>query len=93
MRVLVIGGTGFIGSATARHLAYGGHEVHVVHRGNTPATLPSSVRARTVDRDDVTRLSAVASSIKPAVTIDCVSYTWITHELWSPHWRSPTAGL
>lgn len=37
MRVLIIGGTGFIGSRVARHLLAGGHTVTVFHRGDTPA--------------------------------------------------------
>lgn len=44
MRVLVIGGTGFIGSHVVRQLAQAGHAVVVLHRGRTEAELPVSVR-------------------------------------------------
>jgi nucleoside-diphosphate-sugar epimerase len=44
MRVLIIGGTGFIGPYTARELCDGGHEVTVFHRGEHEAALPRSVR-------------------------------------------------
>lgn len=44
MRVLILGGTKFIGPHVVRRLAAGGHEVTVFHRGETEAALPSTVR-------------------------------------------------
>src|SRR5580692_3488656 len=44
MRVLIIGGTSFIGPHVVRSLASGGHEVIVFHRGEHEAELPSNVR-------------------------------------------------
>ena len=41
MRVLIIGGTHFIGPAVVRSLHEMGHEVTVFHRGQTTADLPS----------------------------------------------------
>jgi nucleoside-diphosphate-sugar epimerase len=41
MRILVIGGTGFIGPFVVRQLAALGHSVAVFHRGNTQADLPA----------------------------------------------------
>lgn len=38
MKVLLIGGSGFIGPSTVKALLDGGHQVTVFHRGNTPAT-------------------------------------------------------
>ncbi|HEY7530913.1 MAG TPA: NAD-dependent epimerase/dehydratase family protein [Gemmatimonadota bacterium] len=44
MRVLVIGGTGFIGPPVVRLLAGAGHEVAVFHRGEHEPPLPAGVR-------------------------------------------------
>ena len=41
MRILVIGGTGFIGSYLVRQLATMGNEVSVFHRGSSNADLPA----------------------------------------------------
>lgn len=43
MKILIIGGTAFIGPYVARQLAEQGHEVAVFHRGKTEADLPASV--------------------------------------------------
>ena len=44
MRVLIIGGTGFIGPYVVTDLAAAGHEVTIFHRGEHEPLLPSSVR-------------------------------------------------
>src|SRR5580658_999783 len=41
MKILVIGGTGFIGTHLVRDLYRMGHSVSVFHRGSTPAQLPA----------------------------------------------------
>lgn len=59
MNVLVIGGTGYIGSHTVEELARRGHEVSVFARGITRASLPSDIRLIRGDRhntEDLTRL-------------------------------------
>jgi nucleoside-diphosphate-sugar epimerase len=44
MRILLIGGTGFIGLAIVRQLAAAGHHVAIFHRGRTRVALPGAVR-------------------------------------------------
>ncbi len=41
MKILVIGGTGFIGPHLVRQLSRMGHSVSIFHRGSTPAHLPA----------------------------------------------------
>ncbi len=51
MKILVIGGTRFIGPAIVRRLLARGHEVAVFHRGETVGDLPASVEHIHGDRD------------------------------------------
>jgi nucleoside-diphosphate-sugar epimerase len=44
MRVLIIGGTGFIGQHVVRQMADQGHEVTIFHRGKTKAVFQAAVR-------------------------------------------------
>src|SRR5947208_16246928 len=44
MRILVIGGTRFIGLQGVKRLAEMGHEVTVFHRGQTEPDLPSGIQ-------------------------------------------------
>lgn len=44
MRILVIGGTHFIGLAAVRLLSEQGHDIAIFHRGSTEPDLPSSIQ-------------------------------------------------
>jgi nucleoside-diphosphate-sugar epimerase len=50
VRVLVIGGTGFVGAHIVRQLAALEHEIAIYHRGLTSAVLPNGVRQITDPR-------------------------------------------
>ena len=51
MRVLVVGGTNFLGPPLVRRLVALGHEVAVFHRGRTGAELPPAVEHKALDTD------------------------------------------
>lgn len=44
MKVLIIGGTRFLGAAIARELLARNHDVTLLHRGRTPGNLPDAVK-------------------------------------------------
>jgi UDP-glucose 4-epimerase len=56
MRVLVVGGTEFIGLHLVQALRRDGHEVLVLNRGRRPDRLPGGVRLIVCDRQDHTAL-------------------------------------
>ena len=61
MRILLIGGTRFIGAAVVRRLAARGHELAVLNRGESPLAPPDGVLRLVGDRD---RLAASADAIR-----------------------------
>jgi nucleoside-diphosphate-sugar epimerase len=61
MKVLVIGGTGFIGSPLVRDLAYRGHAVSVLTRSNAPSQLPAEMIVG--ERGDLAKLRPQADVV------------------------------
>src|SRR5262245_41667150 len=53
MRVLLIGGTGFIGPSVVARLCELGHEVTVYHRGETRMALPAAAQELPGDRSQL----------------------------------------
>src|SRR2546428_5643363 len=77
MRVLLIGGTGFIGRHVAAKLVEGGHAVAIVHRGKTQALLPQAVHHITGDRSKINELRDEFWKWAPDVVIDMIlSSAW-----------------
>jgi nucleoside-diphosphate-sugar epimerase len=73
MRILVIGGTRFIGPPLVRRLVSEGHEVAVFHRGQTHAELPG-VRHFLGDRNQLARHAAELRGFGPQVVVDMVAF-------------------
>ena len=74
-RVLVIGGTVFIGPAVVRQLAQSGHEVAVFHRGENEVDLPESVRHIHGDRARIADSRAEIAAFAPEVVVDMRAMT------------------
>ena len=75
MRVLVIGGTRFIGPFVVRQLYDAGHEVTVFHRGKSHATLPDTIEHIIGDRNELQDFSTVFRRVTPDVVVDMVLIT------------------
>lgn len=75
MRVLVLGGTSFIGPPAVRKLAGAGHEIAVFHRGNHNAPLPDSVQHIHGDRTNLSDFLETFRQFAPEVVLDMVPFT------------------
>ena len=75
LRILIIGGTRFIGPPLVRLLVCAGHEVTVFHRGTTEADLPPSVIHVHGDTKDLLEFQDAMRHLAPDVVIHMVAYT------------------
>lgn len=75
MRILVIGGTRFIGPRLVHRLAAAGHEIAVFHRGQTTAALPPGVRSLLGDRHQLAEHAGEFRHFCPHVVVDMIPYT------------------
>jgi nucleoside-diphosphate-sugar epimerase len=75
MRVLVIGGTRFIGRRLVMQLAASGHEVAVFHRGQKRGALPPSVQHILGDRERLAEHADALRPFRPDVVVDMICYT------------------
>ena len=71
MRVLIVGGTSFVGRAVAFAALEKGHEVTVINRGQTPSDLPDVVTRLVGDRQgdigfDGARDELLQHNVRPA---------------------------
>jgi nucleoside-diphosphate-sugar epimerase len=74
VRVLVLGGTRFIGPHVVRLLAEEGHEVTIFHRGETETELPAGVRHVHGDFASFSKHLTRLRSEKPDVVVDLVPF-------------------
>jgi nucleoside-diphosphate-sugar epimerase len=75
MRVLIIGGTSFLGPPLVRRLVTLGHEVAVFHRGRTPADLPPGVVEILGDRHSLTAHVPEFRRLGPEIVVDMIAFT------------------
>ncbi len=75
MRVLVLGGTAFIGAAVVRRLVERGQEVAVFHRGESEAELPASVRHVHGERERLAEFEDALRGFAPDGAIDMRAMT------------------
>src|ERR1044072_6029289 len=75
MRVLIIGGTSFIGPHVARSLIAGGHSVTVFHRGRTNSAFLPDVNRIYGDRRDLFDFKEEFKRLAPDVVLDMVCFT------------------
>jgi nucleoside-diphosphate-sugar epimerase len=74
MRILIIGGTHFIGPHVVRHLLSAGHEVTLFHRGETKIDL-SGIYQLLGDRHKLSSFATDFKAISPDVVLDMIPYT------------------
>jgi nucleoside-diphosphate-sugar epimerase len=81
MRILIVGGTRFIGPFVVRSLLAGGHDVTVLHRGQSEGDLPDEVHhihhpaAGFGQRDGLGAVRADIAALGPDVVVDMVPLT------------------
>ncbi|MCX7752152.1 MAG: NAD-dependent epimerase/dehydratase family protein [Blastocatellia bacterium] len=75
MRILVLGGTRFFGLQLVHRLVEEGHQVTVLTRGRTPASLPPSVERLVGDRQQATALREAVGTRTWDVVIDNIGFT------------------
>ena len=74
MKVLFIGGTGFISTAVSRQAVAMGHELHLLNRGMRAAAVPGS-RSLIADIHHVESLRAALQDMDFDVVVDWIAYT------------------
>jgi nucleoside-diphosphate-sugar epimerase len=75
MRVLIIGGTRFIGWHIASALIQAGHSVCVFHRGSTPLEGLGGVSEILGEKENLSSYRDRFRDFDPEVVIDCIGYT------------------
>ncbi len=81
MKVLVLGGSRFIGLHLVRLLNEGGHQVAVLNRGQTQADIPDNVVRLIADRTDAEQVKAALKVGSYDSVFDISAYTMATLKL------------
>lgn len=75
MKILVIGGTNFIGPAVVRQLYAMGHEVTVFNRRQNQADLPVQVNYLKGDRNNLQEFKPEFERLAPQIVLDMIPFT------------------
>lgn len=75
MRILLIGGTSFMGPAVARELLTGGHSVAVYHRGLTEGAVPDGVEHIHGEREALAEARPTLARFAPDVVVHMILMT------------------
>lgn len=75
MKILIIGGTRFIGPYVIQLLLKKGHDVTVFHREKTGSVLSGKVQHVYGDRKQLAEYARVFRNIKPDVVLDMIAYS------------------
>jgi len=72
MKILLIGGAGFIGHFVVEQLVASGHDVTVLHRGKTNARLPTGTGQILGDSNRLTELQTELRKLAPDVVVNFI---------------------
>lgn len=75
MKLLIVGGTGFLSSALVERGLANGHEVTILTRGRRPVNFPQFVRQLVADRSDREAFSALLAGQTFDAVVDAICYT------------------
>ncbi len=75
MRILIIGGTKFIGPHVVKFLYEKGHDIVLFHRGNTNHPFPFHVPSILGDRTNLSSFKEKLLSFSPDLVIDMIPYS------------------
>jgi nucleoside-diphosphate-sugar epimerase len=89
MRILIIGGTRFMGPYVIRNLHAAGHEISVFHRGQTSTELPADVREILGNRDRLPDYAETLRQLAPEIVLDMM----VLHEQHARELMATFAGV
>ncbi|GAC1566428.1 MAG: hypothetical protein NVS3B14_08600 [Ktedonobacteraceae bacterium] len=72
MRILVIGGTNFMGPLVVRSLYLQGHDVTIFHRCMTTTGLPDEVQEILGDRHPLANVASILQKAEPEIVLDMI---------------------